>query len=694
VLSTYAEACYSGSNAYLTLTLKHERGLPVVLERVEVYSERGVVTLTPSLSPLGIQVVFDGFNRRLGPGQVGVVRVVFPLEYFKLDREYSGIVFFDAGNTVFTFQLVECTAPGITTILRAKLVDLNNIARNGTVTAIGKLRVVTIERSPESQRNILYYDAFDTDPFTTGRVVNLTCSGNWTWDPVEKAVRFQLYDERKWERPSVYGGECLLEFQNSASPLNGTIYASTIIKFIDGEGWAEIALVQNESALYTLGIFMDQEAKGNTSRGYEIWRFLEKEKEKWKWLARQLDPSLSYNVTYHIVASYTYGEGLLAIYVNSTDPKVTTVNKSIIPLRVGLIGTYPSEAHVRPANAKPLKVYFYNLVITVNAPPWFTNITGVPVGWRVVLKNSTGSVVASGVSTNGTVALSMWNYLIVPNGTIEVYDENGNLVVTRTFDYVVGGEIYELRVYGEFNALTVGIGSSSRILVYNISNIENPVLITTIDTSTLINGSADIAVASGYLYLLNMSGVFRYDFTLGVWGNVTSACRATGVGARIEAVKDALVVIPGSGNSSLCLYNLTAREVKTILLTTANITEFTSTAVYGELLYISLVNSTTGLPVIVVYRVSNSTANLVGYYSITGYRLTGLAHDGQSRLFFIHEYGGVYELDTSTGALRLLPILLPFTPRGFGDRLEYYSGYLVFVRGDETTELYLIQLGT
>jgi hypothetical protein len=176
VLSTYAEACYAGENAYLTVTLKHERGLPVVLERVEVYSERGVVTLTPSLSPPGIQVVFEGFNRRLGPGQVGVVRVVLPLEYFKLDREYSGIVFFDAGNTVFTFQLVECTAPGITTTLRAKLVDLNNIARNGTVTAIGRLRVVTIERSPESQKNILYYDAFDTDPFTTGRVVNLTCS--------------------------------------------------------------------------------------------------------------------------------------------------------------------------------------------------------------------------------------------------------------------------------------------------------------------------------------------------------------------------------------------------------------------------------------------------------------------------------------------------------------------------------------
>jgi FlaG/FlaF family flagellin (archaellin) len=689
VLSTYAEACYSGSNAYLTLTLKHERGLPVVLERVEVYSERGVVTLTPSLSPPGIQVVFDGFNGRLGPGQVGVVRVVLPLEYFKLDREYSGIVFFDAGNTVFTFQLVECTVPGITTILRAKLVDLNNIARNGTVTAIGKLRVVNIERSPESQKNILYYDAFDTDPFTTGRVINITCNASWSWDPVEKAI---LFDGK--ERSTTYGGECFLEFQNSTSPLNGTIYASTIIKFIDGEGWAEIALIQNESALYTLGIFMDQEAEGKTSRGYEIWRFLEKEKEEWKQLAQRSDPSLSYNVTYHIVASYTYGEGLLAIYVNSTDPKVTAVDKSIIPLRVGLTGTYPSEAHKRPAAAKPLKVYFYNLVITVNAPPWFTNITGVPVGWSVVLKNSTGSVVASGVSTNGTVTLSMWNNLIVPNGTIEVYDENGNLVVTRTFDYVVGGEVYELRVYGEFNALTIGIGSSSRILVYNISNIENPVLVITIDTSTLFNGSADIAVASGNLYLLNMSGVFRYDFTLGVWMSVTSMCKATGIGARIEVIKDTLVAIPGLSNSNLCLYNLTKGEVETILLTTANITEYTSTAVYGELLYISLVNSTTGLPVIVVYRVSNSTANLVGYYSITGYRLTGLAHDGQSRLLFIHEYGGVYELDTSTGALRLLPILLPFTPRGFGDRLEYYSGYLVFVRGDETTELYLIQLST
>ncbi|MFZ8782924.1 MAG: hypothetical protein ACO2OR_02955, partial [Desulfurococcaceae archaeon] len=573
VLSTYAEACYSESTAYLTVVLKHERGLPVVLERVEVYSERGVVTLTPSLSPPGIQVVLEGFNGRLGPGQVGVVRVVLPLEYFKLEREYSGVVFFDAGNTVFTFQLVECSAPGITTItttLRARLVDLNKVAGSGTVTTIGRLRVVAIERSPESRRNILYYDAFDTDPFATGRVVSLTCSENWTWDPEEKAVRFQLqlHGGRRWERPSVYGGECLLEFQNSTSPLNGTIYASTIIKFIDGEGWAEIVLVQSESALYTLGIFMDQPA-GRPSRNYDIWMF----KEGWgpKPLARQPDSSLRYNVTYHIVASYIYGEGLLALYVNSADPKVTVVDESVIPLRVGLIGAYPSEAHKRPAAAKPLKVYFYNLVITVNAPPWFTNITGVPAGWRAVLKDSTGSVVASGVSTSGTVALSMWNYLIVPNGTIEVYDENGNLVAARTFDYVIGGEVYELRVYGEFNALAIGPGSSSRVLVYNISNIENPVLVTTADTSTLFNGFAGIALASGNLYLLNTSGVFRYDFTLGVWRSVTSACRATGIGARIEAVKDALVVIPGSGNSSLCLYNLKTGEVKTVLLAAASI---------------------------------------------------------------------------------------------------------------------------
>jgi hypothetical protein len=111
VLSTYAEACYTDTSVYLNVTLKHERGLPVVLQRVEVYSDRGTVAYSPGTSLGGIYVRLEGFDGRLGVGQVGVVKMVYPRDYFTTGRTYYGVVLFDVGNTVFTFQLVECPRP-------------------------------------------------------------------------------------------------------------------------------------------------------------------------------------------------------------------------------------------------------------------------------------------------------------------------------------------------------------------------------------------------------------------------------------------------------------------------------------------------------------------------------------------------------------------------------------------------------
>jgi len=228
LLSTTSEACYSENTVYLTITLKHERGLPVVLQRVEVYSDKGLVVYTPGLNSTSIQVELKGFSGKLGPGQVGFIKMTFPQGYFTVGREYSGLVFFDIGNTVFTFQLVECPQITPTPALKAKLVDMNTTAKNGTVTAISTLRIVKIERSLESQENVIYYDTFDTDPFEAGRMVNLTC--NWGWNSTEKAV----YIDFQGERPQEYGGECIAQAVNIPLIGNGTVYVATILKFIGG----------------------------------------------------------------------------------------------------------------------------------------------------------------------------------------------------------------------------------------------------------------------------------------------------------------------------------------------------------------------------------------------------------------------------------------------------------------------------
>jgi hypothetical protein len=106
--------------------------------------------------------------------------------------------------------------------------------------------------------------------------------------------------------------------------------------------------------------------------------------------------------------------------------------------------------------------------------------------------------------------------------------------------------------------------------------------------------------------------------------------------------------------------------------------------------YVSLYDVARARPVVAAYRVTGGAVGPAGLYNVTGCRLVGLAYGSTGRLYYVLEYGGIYEVDTVTGELRLVPALLPFTPRGYGDRLEYCGGYLILVRGDGTTELYIL----
>jgi len=685
MLSTYAEACYTDSNVHLNITLKHERGLPVVLQRIEIYSDNGKIICIPTEEGLtcgdssDIDAGLEGFSYRLGVGQIGIAKITFPQGYFTVGKTYHGLVFFDIGNTLFTFQLLKC--PSITApqpILRAKLVDIGVVAGNGTITVLDTVtisyRTASIDKDPHIQGNILYNDTFDTYPFTPGRLKKLTC--NWLYDSTNKYI----YIESS-QQPNSYGGECIVVVDKSL-PSSGTVYIASKITAYNknSRGYVDMVLVQSTSALYTLGIYFHP---GEPHRGYWIRRYV----EEWQNLNNTPNRDLEYNVEYSIVSAYTFIEGLLKLF-NGTF-WLTATDSVVTPVQAGL-GIYP-EHSVRLLGAS-----FDNLVVTVNARPWLVNVTGVPSGWRVVLKNSTGGVIDSVVSDGDTVSLNVWNYFIVPSGSIEIYDEQNVLVANKTFDYIVGGEVYEVNVYEyseEFTGLLIGVGGSSEILVYNISGgVESPVPKYKIYSGTVFNGDADIAVGSGYIYLLNASGVFRYNFKENVWDLVIDQCRASGIGARLEVVGDVLVVIPGIGSDALCLYNMVAGNIFLHPIAEGIATNYISTATNANSLYVSLYDASRSRSIVVVYKINDDIVSVEDQYNITGYRLVGLAYDGANHLYFIHEYGGVYEFDITAKTLEILPIILPFTPQGYGDRLEYYDKHLIFVRGDYTSELYIIQL--
>jgi len=124
-----------------------------------------------------------------------------------------------------------------------------------------------------------------------------------------------------------------------------------------------------------------------------------------------------HNQGYNVVAQYIYSTGYMALRINTTkNTMVATTNTEITPRYAG-IGVYYVGGQVY--------TIFDNLLITINSPPWLINVTNVPINWHVVLRDGTGNIISTGVSTNGNVSLDVWNYFITSDGTLELYDEKG-----------------------------------------------------------------------------------------------------------------------------------------------------------------------------------------------------------------------------------------------------------------------------
>jgi hypothetical protein len=672
ILSTYAQACYTVDNkTYLEVTIKHERGLIVNLQRIEVYSDNGAVVYTPGGSLADINVTMEGFNGRLGPGQVGYVKMIFPSGYFTPNKTYSGVVLFDAGNTVFTFQVVKC--PFITYPYPTTLLNLGLTASTGTILALGLIKTVAMKPDIRlyTRENVFYNDTFDTDPFTTGRIIKVNCTDKWQY--LSQSIYISI------NRGDKIVDECII-LVNKSLPSTGTVY----IAFNSTSGvmgaWGRVdAILYNNSTnyFYTIGArFQGDSADAvniTLNNRYVLYT-----------------SGVTVSAPYYIVAMYVFNIGNLSLWLNNGYYGPVS-DKTVVPTHAGL-GVLWEKANIM--------VYLDNLLITLNAPPWFVNVTSVPVGWSIVLRDQSGNIVSSGTSVNGNVTLDLRNYniYIVKNATLEVYDDRGYLQVSRSFDYVMGGEVYIITgTYTpgvEFNGLAVGVGQFDTVILYNITDLGNLSLVQSISANSVFNGSSSIVIGSGTIYLLNTSGVYTYDYSMSMWRLVTSACRASGLGAGIGVVGDGVIVVPGVGNNSLCIYNMTTGSTTLYLVTDGDVTEYTCLASSGYTVYVSLLGSSG--PVIVAYYVSSGVVSKNATYSIRDYRLYGLTHDGSRYLYFIipygGDYGGVYRLDTLTGETYPLPILLWPGPVSPGDRLEYYSNNLIYARDEGTDELYLIPL--
>lgn len=323
------------------------------------------------------------------------------------------------------------------------------------------------------RRSAVFFDTFDTDPLGT-RLIALTCT--WGYDSTSGAVSISAS-----QRAGTYGGECVAYANVDISQYAAagrTVYVALLVwrsgfYFSGTHHFDSVYVNTAQRTLYTIG-WLNAPQTGRTGDDVSSTIYYYSGATGFVQLGyRSLGTSYVTEYDYlTYVASAVDFSSWTAIHWFDGGVLTSAAIGSNYRMYTNRAGLGYRTSTVRVSGT----VYFDNLVITVDAPPWFINVTGLPSGWRVVLKNSTGGVVSQAVSDSSGLAVlnaapppyvdlaanpNFRNGFIFPSATMEVYDEQGNLVLSKTFDYVVGGDLYRLGFSGNLLRIDSTLAGSS-----------------------------------------------------------------------------------------------------------------------------------------------------------------------------------------------------------------------------------------
>jgi hypothetical protein len=94
---------------------------------------------------------------------------------------------------------------------------------------------------------------------------------------------------------------------------------------------------------------------------------------------------------------------------------------------------------------RQMRAYFDSMLVTVGERPWIVRVESLQPGWRVVLKDGSGNVIDSKTAVyGGFVELNVWGVWIIKDGRIEIYDSSNNLLISKRFDEIFGGDVYRV----------------------------------------------------------------------------------------------------------------------------------------------------------------------------------------------------------------------------------------------------------
>ncbi|MEM4811211.1 MAG: hypothetical protein QXS92_04795, partial [Thermofilum sp.] len=86
----------------------------------------------------------------------------------------------------------------------------------------------------------------------------------------------------------------------------------------------------------------------------------------------------------------------------------------------------------------------FDELVAATGDPRFVNVTGLPSGWRVELWQGATLVASATADTSGNAALNVLQKPIIEGATFKIIDEQGQLVISKNFDLILGGDAYRL----------------------------------------------------------------------------------------------------------------------------------------------------------------------------------------------------------------------------------------------------------
>jgi len=297
--------------------------------------------------------------------------------------------------------------------------------------------VVEINDIIREDRRAFAYADFSENPSSTWSFVS---PGAWSWDQANGLIRGTAPE-----------GSFTVAYYSGTIPSN-----TNVINMLTKERHTTSAsgqhsgltMLASASSFYMLDFYRDTSGNNNNYRRLGIWRYL-----GWTRLARTTGSSLSIgdNTWFLFYGSRTLrgtGRGSMTITVyNSqgnpvTGASLTTTDTNIDVSLAGL--------GVRDENTGggTISADFDFFIACTDADPRAVTVKNLRSGYRVIIKDRNGNTVAQATATSSTVTLNVITNPVIREGSIEIRDSRNNLLFSKTFDFILGGDVYSLITSG------------------------------------------------------------------------------------------------------------------------------------------------------------------------------------------------------------------------------------------------------